>query len=77
MKRPTLTLLILSSVLILTACQTTKLSVNAKAVCAALERADTLPSLTDEERSVIASSFSRETKDRLKTPRAIMQELGC
>jgi hypothetical protein len=47
------------------------------AICLALSRSDTLPVLTETEKALIRQHFSRETMDRMKTPRAIMQRIGC
>lgn len=69
----------LSSVLTLGACQTTKrlASVDRTTICLALEKADPLTGLTDEDKRLIREGFSREGKDALKMARAIRKELQC
>ena len=63
----------------LTACQTSMRLAPSQtaAVCLALSRSDVLPVLTDSEKALIRTAFSRETMDRLKTPQAIMRAIGC
>jgi hypothetical protein len=65
--------------LILQACQTTRPLVIAgePSLCLALSRSNTLPTLTDQEKALIREQFSRETKDILKTPQAIMKAVNC
>lgn len=68
----------LSSALILTACRTTYLaSVDKTTICRALERADPLSALSDEERRIVRESFTRQGKDALKMARALRKEIGC
>jgi 2-C-methyl-D-erythritol 4-phosphate cytidylyltransferase len=64
--------------LILAGCQTTKLSAgHHAAICLALTKSDTLPTLTEAEKSLIRQHFSRQTMDKLKTPQAVMRQIGC
>jgi hypothetical protein len=36
-----------------------------------------LPTLDEEEKALLREHFSRDSLDILKTPRAIMREIGC
>lgn len=65
--------------LILQACQTTRLSasVDLTTICLALSRSDVLPVLDEEEKALVREHFTRQAKDVLKTPAAIMKELKC
>lgn len=79
MRKLTLTLLTVSVLLIPTACQTTKrlAIVDTATLCLALKRSDILPVLTDAEKALIREHFGKPSKDTMKTPRAIMREIGC
>jgi uncharacterized protein YcfL len=69
----------LSSALLLTACQTTKrlAQVDRETICLALERADPLTGLTDEDKRIVRELFTREGKDALKMARALRKEIQC
>lgn len=69
----------LSTALLLTACQTTRHSAPADqtTICLALERADPLGALPPEDKQIIRELFTREGKDALKMARAIRKELKC
>jgi hypothetical protein len=53
------------------------LAASQPAICLALSKSDTLPVLTKEEKALLLQHFSREVLDRLKTPQAIMRQIGC
>jgi uncharacterized lipoprotein YmbA len=78
MPRLKMSFMIACAALLLTACQTTKrLAASQPAICLALSKSDTLPVLTKEEKALLLQHFSREVLDRLKTPQAIMRQIGC
>lgn len=83
MTRRLMTLLMLSLLLVTSACQTTKHSVpsasvsDPKVICTILDEVDTLPTLTDEETRLILDRFSWLTKDKLKAPESLKREFKC
>lgn len=79
MRTPILTLLTVSVLLIPASCRTTSrlASVDVTTICLALSRSDVLPVLDEEEKALVREHFTRQAKDVLKTPAAIMKELKC
>jgi hypothetical protein len=69
----------LFAALTLAACQTTKrlAQVDRETICLALERADPLTGLTDEDKRIVRELFTREGKDALKMARALRKEIQC
>jgi len=68
----------LSTVLLLTGCQTMTLSVAERStVCAALRKSEPIQYLSDDDLRLVVGQFSRRGKDGQKMALAIMQELGC
>ena len=78
MKR-TLLPAMLSTVLILTGCQTTKrlALIDISVVCAALRKGEPIQYLSVEDIALVRQKFTTRGKDGQKMVKAIMKELGC
>lgn len=76
MRKATVILLLASVMLTGAKCQTVRHS-DLTTICLALEKSNALSVLTEREKQLIRDQFSVATRNRLKTPQAIMAAIGC
>jgi len=77
--RLTMLLVTLSTVLVLTGCQTTKrlALIDVSVVCAALRKGEPIQYLSADDIALVRQKFTTRGKDGQKMVKAIMKELGC